>query len=173
MIEVRTDTAAMAKFQELYGVMLAQKRFESGVTVSSFRMVQRELLKEDKLTVSLAFLDGKAVAGHVSSLLGDTCIYLLGASNKQGRKTKASYLLQWRVIEMAKEAGARWYDLGGIDPEGNPGVYHFKAGLNGQDCTFLGQFNGEGSGPGRYLLPLAERAYTRFDRLRCACRVNR
>jgi lipid II:glycine glycyltransferase (peptidoglycan interpeptide bridge formation enzyme) len=32
------------------------------------------------------------------------------------------------------------YDLGGIDPDGNPGVYHFKSGLGGRDITCAGPF---------------------------------
>ena len=31
----------------------------------------------------------------------------------------------------------KWYDLGGISPEGNPGVYHFKSGLSGVDSTHI------------------------------------
>jgi hypothetical protein len=36
-----------------------------------------------------------------------------------------------------KEHGARGYDLGGIDPEANPGGYHFKSGFGGVDMTQL------------------------------------
>ncbi|HEY6445190.1 MAG TPA: hypothetical protein VIY53_01925, partial [Acidobacteriaceae bacterium] len=31
--------------------------------------------------------------------------------------------------------GIRLYDLGGIDPKANPGVYHFKKGFSGLDIT--------------------------------------
>ena len=54
-----------------------------------------ELPDDAKLTVLLAMSEGQPVAGHVSSLLGDTCIYLLGASNDEGRNTRAAYLLQF------------------------------------------------------------------------------
>jgi len=53
-------------------------------------------------------------------------------------KTKGSYLLQWRAIQWLKGKGCRWYDLGGINPETNPGVYHFKAGLSGIDVHHIG-----------------------------------
>ena len=43
--------------------------------------------------------------------------------------------LQWTLIKWLKERGVRWYDLGGIDPEGNPGVYSFKRGFSGIDVT--------------------------------------
>jgi len=158
-VETRTDDEAMATFQALYDEMWADKRFETGVRVSSFRQVQAALHADEKLAVSLASHGGAAIAGHVSSCLGDTCIYLLGASTRDGRDRKASYLLQWRTIEQAKAAGARWFDLGGIDPEANPGVYHFKSGLGGNECSFVGEFVAPARGSGRVLLPLAERAY--------------
>ena len=106
----------------------------------------------------LAYADDELVAGHVSSTLGDTCIYLLGASNDRGRKLKASYILQWHTVKLARNAGAKWYDLGGIDPSANPGVYHFKSGLRGIECLFLGQYQACCSQQSRLLIPLAERA---------------
>ena len=80
------------------------------------------------------------MAGHVASLLGDTSVYLLGATLEAGLKAKASYLLQWNAILEAKKRGLSWYDLGGIDPEGNPGVYHFKKGLGGLEVCAAGPF---------------------------------
>src|SRR5208282_2405952 len=61
--------------------------------------------------------------------------YLLGATRTEGMKSKGAYLLQWTLIKWLKESGFKWYDLGGIDPEGNPGVYHFKRGFSGADVT--------------------------------------
>jgi hypothetical protein len=46
-------------------------------------------------------------------------------------------MLQWTLIRWLKENGFKWYDLGGIDPERNPGVYHFKRGLSGSDVYQL------------------------------------
>lgn len=85
------------------------------------------------------------MTGLVGSAHGDTGIYLLGATSDEGMKTKGSYLLQWRMVQWLKERGCRWYDLGGINPETNPGVYHFKAGLSGKDVTQPGTFEFSGS----------------------------
>ena len=165
-VESHTDAAAMQRFETLYDAMWAKKRFETGVKVSSFRRLQELLPSGEKLTILLAYANDELAAGHVSSTLGESCIYLLGASNDLGREYKASYVLQWHAVEAAKNAGAKWHDLGGIDPEGNPGVYHFKAGLGGADTTFVGQFTARGRGSARYLVPLAERAYRALAPLR-------
>lgn len=79
----------------------------------------------------LAYRDGQLVAGHIGAFAGKRAVYLLGAANREGRETRAAYLLQWQVIEYAREIGCADYDLGGIDPAANPGVYRFKSRMGG------------------------------------------
>jgi len=52
-------------------------------------------------------------------------------TKQEGRECKAAYVVLWEAIRQCRDSGMRWFDLGGIDPDGNPGVYHFKAGLGG------------------------------------------
>ncbi len=172
-IETSRDTTAMERFEALYDVMWSKKQFETGVRVTSFRRLQERLPESQRLTVLLAFVGDELAAGHVSSTLGETCIYMLGASNAIGRDHKASYVLQWQAILEAQRTGARWYDLGGIDPEENPGVYHFKAGLNGVDTRFVGQFTARARGTARYLVPLAEKAYRALAPFRRGARASK
>jgi lipid II:glycine glycyltransferase (peptidoglycan interpeptide bridge formation enzyme) len=77
--------------------------------------------------------NGRLMTGLIGSIVGDMGIYLLGATSGEGMKTKGSYLLQWRMIQRLKERGCRWYDLGGINPQRNPGVFHFKSGFGGAE----------------------------------------
>jgi lipid II:glycine glycyltransferase (peptidoglycan interpeptide bridge formation enzyme) len=51
--------------------------------------------------------------------------------------SKGSYLLQWLMVKWLKEARIRYYNLGGINPEKNPGVYHFKQGFSGRDVLYM------------------------------------
>ena len=81
------------------------------------------------------------------------------ASNEEGRRAKASYLLQWRVIQAAREKGFQWYDLGGIDPEKDPGVHHFKQGLRGRDIRAPGPLECPAQGLRRAAVYWGERAY--------------
>lgn len=141
-----TDHALFDAFGKLFAELLARKAFDVDLDAAFYAGVQPGLDPADKFQVSLAELDGQPVAGHVASMVGDTAVYLLGASNDVALKQKASYLLQWDVIVRARERGIRWYDLGGIDPEGNPGVYHFKQGLGGVDISAPGPFEATPSG---------------------------
>jgi len=61
---------------------------------------------------------------------------------------------------MAREAGCQFYDLGGIDPEKNPGVYHFKKGMGGEDVTVPGPFEFYPGGLRRILVSSCEKVYT-------------
>jgi hypothetical protein len=124
-------------FCRMYDQMRKRKTFESTVDVEEFGRLQEDLPKTHRMRVLICEQAGVPVAGLVASALGDSAIYLLGATSDDGLTAKGAYLLQWTLIRWLKENGVRWYDLGGIDPEGNPGVYTFKKGLSGADLHQL------------------------------------
>ncbi len=135
-----TDPALFVKFGELFSGLVARKKLKVDLDPEFFVALQNSLAAPDRFVVHLAMQAGDVVAGHIGAYHGDTAVYLLGAANEAGLKSNASYLLQWRVIEYAKERGCNWYDLGGIDPEGNPDVYRFKARIGGVDVCAPGPY---------------------------------
>jgi peptidoglycan biosynthesis/recognition FemAB-like protein len=139
-VSVWDDAESITRFGSLFDSFVNRKGFMVDLGPTFYGQVQRRLPLEERLVVQLVKQDGDVVAGHVSSMLGDTCVYLLGATSTAGLRSKAAYLLQWNTIVLAKEKGLRWYDLGGVDPVANPGVYHFKRGLGGEDVTAPGPF---------------------------------
>jgi len=171
-IETSTDGKAFSTFLELFNTLLARKGFDTELHASFYEEVQHGLSDGEKFQVSLAFKEEQPIAGHVSSMLGDTCVYLLGATNELGLKRKAAYLLQWSVIQTAKKRSCRWYDLGGIDPEKNPGVYHFKRGMGGVDVTAPGPFEKAPSQLAWHTVTLCEKIYRQYQRMRCLCRTT-
>ena len=120
-------------FCEIYQEMRKRKTFETSVDAEEFGRIQEELSESSRMRILIAKDNGVPVSGLVASAMGGSAIYLLGATSDSGLNSKGAYLLQWTMIQWLKENGIRWYDLGGIDPEQNPGVYHFKKGLSGQD----------------------------------------
>jgi lipid II:glycine glycyltransferase (peptidoglycan interpeptide bridge formation enzyme) len=129
------------RFRALYDEMWQRKKFDTSVSVEEFGHIEERLPSAQKMYVWICEHAGKPVAGIVVSALGESAIYLLGATNDEGMKVKASYRLQWAMIEWLKERGTRFYDLGGIDPESNPGVYHFKSGFSGVDVCHISSFS--------------------------------
>jgi lipid II:glycine glycyltransferase (peptidoglycan interpeptide bridge formation enzyme) len=124
-------------FCQIYQQMQKRKAFETTVNVEEFGRIQRDLTESHRMRILICKDQGKPVAGLVASAMGYSAIYLLGATSNEGLNSKGAYLLQWTLIEWLKENGVRWYDLGGIDPETNPGVYHFKCGLSGVESHHI------------------------------------
>jgi hypothetical protein len=124
-------------FCAMYDQMWKRKTFETTVDVEEFGRIQEDLPETHRMRVLICQQDGVPVAGLVASSMGDSAIYLLGATSDDGLDAKGAYLLQWTLIQWLKENGTKWYDLGGIDPEGNPGVYSFKRGFSGTDVHQL------------------------------------
>jgi hypothetical protein len=126
-----------AGFWPLYDQMYQRKQFAVSSEVREFEEVQRALPAGQRLRVLRCEQNGVPVAGLVGAAFGDTGVYLLGATSDAGMQAKGSYLLQWRMIQWLKERGIRYYNLGGINPVTNPGVYHFKKGFSGEDVLYM------------------------------------
>jgi hypothetical protein len=129
--------AEFATFLKMYDKTVSRKRFKTSTNVHQFAEMQRNLPKDQCMRIFLCYREGIPLAGLVGAAIGDTGIYLHGATSDEGLTLKGAYLLQWRMIRWLKENGIRYYNLGGINPETNPGVYHFKKGLSGQDALYL------------------------------------
>ena len=158
-VDSGTDIALLERFSALFGDFIDRKGFSVDLDPDFYTAVQRNHATEDQFFISIAVQDGIDTAGHVSSMDGDTCVYLLGASTPAAMKTNAAYLLQWKTIVEARERGMHWYDLGGIDPAGNPGVYKFKRGLNGREVRAAGPYELRPRGTDGLLTNAAETLY--------------
>lgn len=166
IVKTGTDEMFFSTFIHLYQEMMNRKDFSVDLSPEFYHQVQKKLIDHERFLVSIVYKDDQPVAGYVSSILGDTCVYLLGATNGQGLKNKAAYIVQWSVIQAAREAGCQFYDLGGIDPEKNPGVYHFKKGMGGRDVTAPGPFECYPDGFRRIVVSSCEKVYTILRGLR-------
>jgi len=140
-----TDDKLFVTFLELAKEMLERKQFTPGVNFDVSRRLQADLPEPLKMRIFICEADGKPVSATILSTIGDTGTYVLGATGDNGMGLNGAYLLQWSMIAALKKRGNQFYDLGGIDPEGNPGVYKFKlgvAGKTGVETKFMGQFDG-------------------------------
>jgi hypothetical protein len=136
------------KFLYLIKEMLIRKRFSPNINYNKFFDVQKQLNENLKMRIFLCEHSDEVIAAAVCSAIGQTGIYFFGATGDRGLKLNGSNLIQWYIIKWLKEVGCKWYDLGGIDPEKNPGVYHFKCGISGkigQDQKKIGQYTNHSS----------------------------
>jgi lipid II:glycine glycyltransferase (peptidoglycan interpeptide bridge formation enzyme) len=161
-----TGTDEYQAFCRIYHEMRGRKSFETTVDVEEFGRMQEMLPESQRMRILICKDKDIPVAGVVASAMGDSAIYLLGATSADGLNSKGAYLLHWTLIQWLKEKGIRWYDLGGIDPDRNPGVYHFKRGFSGADVSQLGPFVASRSAVGSAVVNAAfavQRVLRRFS----------
>ena len=94
----------------------------------------------------MAFFEGKAVSGAITTnYAGKTC-YIYGASDNAHRNVMPNYMIQWEMIRWAVETGCTVYDFQGVSGnlgEDHPlyGLYRFKKGFNGTLDELAGEFD--------------------------------
>lgn len=155
-VDIGDDEAIFSRFQVMFNLMHERKQFDVDIYPEFFFTLGA---KCTGLQVLIARKNGIDAAGHVFSHLGDSAVYLFGATNELGRETKAAYLLNWAAIVHAKQCGASWYDLGGIDPDANPGVYRFKSRMGGDDMRAIGPYEAKPTGLVGYVVDRLELAH--------------
>lgn len=87
----------------------------------------------------VARYEGALAAGAVVLRCGDSLHYFWGATDRDFAKQSVGEAVQWGVMEWAIEQGLTRYDLEGVNPEGNPGVYKFKKRMGGDEVLLAEQ----------------------------------
>lgn len=96
-----------------------------------------------------ARFEGELVAGAFALVFGDKSTYKDGASVRERKAYGASHLLQWHVMQWAKENGSKVHDLCGTPPSdqiGNHehrwyGVGLFKTSFNKHVTDYVGAYD--------------------------------
>jgi lipid II:glycine glycyltransferase (peptidoglycan interpeptide bridge formation enzyme) len=140
-----TSDELFETFLTLATEMCERKGLSSLAGYRRYRQIQRALPEFLRMRIFVCQNAGEPVAVTIGSAVGNTGIYMLGATGQAGLALDASYLAHWRMIQWLKSTDRRYYDLGAINPQLNPGGYFFKqgiAGKSGWDETYLHRFSG-------------------------------
>jgi hypothetical protein len=73
-------------------------------------------------------------------VLGCKAWDMLAATTVEGRRVYAAYALFAKLAEECKARGAHTYDMMGIDPLNNRGVYDFKKGTGAVAIEYMGEW---------------------------------
>jgi lipid II:glycine glycyltransferase (peptidoglycan interpeptide bridge formation enzyme) len=111
-----------------------------------FSVLWDKLIARGYARLFLARYQGEVIAGTLAFIFGQKTWYIYGASSNRHRNVMPNYLLQWRMIQWAKQEGCTLYDFRGVPgslTEDNPlyGLYRFKKGFNGQYTEFVGEYD--------------------------------
>jgi lipid II:glycine glycyltransferase (peptidoglycan interpeptide bridge formation enzyme) len=144
-VEASDASAAMDTFVDLLRETAERKSFAMRP-----RRYYQDLLalfrERGQVSVYLARLEGRMLAGAVMLFFGGTLVYLYGATATDADDLKPGYLLHWRAIEDGQRRGCHHYDMWGVpmDPEpSHPGYgyYTFKSRFNGEPRRFIGLYD--------------------------------
>ena len=153
-----TSEELFDRFIEMYKEMVSRKKFVEPNDIYQFKKIQSRLPEALKMKVLLCESSAGLCAGAIYSLIGNSAVYLFGATSSAGMKSRGSYFLQWRIIEELKRRDVTIYNLNGINPTVNPGTYKFKndlAGTCGRDLFYLGRFDAYPNGMSSFMIRLA------------------
>ncbi len=170
------DDELFATVIDIYNEMVSRKRFYARTDIPKYQRVQELLPDALKMKVSVCNSSDGACAGLVWSEIGDAAIELFAATRHTALKNGAAYSLRWRLVEHLRQGGFRKYNLNGINPERNPGCYHFKSGLagkTGSEVSYLGAFESRGNLLSDYCVRVGEEIRVIYDRIRARKRTGR
>ena len=85
--------------------------------------------------------NGNALAIRGALCFGDTAWDFIAVTTPLGRKSYASHAVFWLLAEECFQRGMKQYDLGGIDPINNRGVYDFKKGTGSFQVDYQGEWD--------------------------------
>lgn len=157
------DGNALAQFEALLAETTGRERFRGHESAHYRKMLGTlaggwEHARDRAVArLMLAEHDGCILAANLMIGFGGTVTYLHGASSRLRREVMAPYLLHWKTMLEAREAGFSTYDFWGIAPEGDEchpwaGFTRFKRGFGGTAVDY----------PGTYDLPIRRFWYTLY-----------
>lgn len=118
---------AFDTFTEMYAALQARKGFTNTLNWPAYRDIAAT---DPRLVILEVRENGLPIMVRITHRAKQRWTDFFAASNERGRATNAAALSVWALIERAKAEGCPVYDLGGIDPAGNRGVFRFKRGLS-------------------------------------------
>ncbi|MDB4303305.1 GNAT family N-acetyltransferase [Desulfosarcina sp.] len=137
---VRTASAdELSAFYQMCSEISMSKGFElPGSEALMQKLLQAPMTPDQEMQLFLAKYEGRIGAGAFVARSGRHAHYFWGASDRELSRLRVGEAVQWAVIEWAHEQGCSRYDLEGIDPVNNPGVYAFKKKMGGDEVTLQG-----------------------------------
>ncbi|MDZ7336928.1 MAG: peptidoglycan bridge formation glycyltransferase FemA/FemB family protein [candidate division KSB1 bacterium] len=94
-----------------------------------YRRILEAFEPQGKAKLFLGYMNDKPVVGGIFLRHQDVAYYWIGATDTEIGNFGAGELLQWHVIQWAKQSGCAWYDLVGIERERLPHIAIFKLGF--------------------------------------------
>ena len=124
--------AQMDEFKNIKGVSLSRSIEDLQSVINTFGDSLILVRSDDQ--------DGAPLAVRGALLFNETAWDFIAVTTPTGRKKYASHAVFWALAEQCFQLGIKQFDLGGIDPINNRGVYDFKKGTGTTQVDYLGEW---------------------------------
>jgi lipid II:glycine glycyltransferase (peptidoglycan interpeptide bridge formation enzyme) len=133
---VEADGDRLADFYRIHAGTAERAHFVPRAE-SSFREMWSALAPKGMARLFFAEQEdgGEAVATLFLVTCGRRAFDLYGGTTGAGDATRANYVLKWEVIDRAREAGLKEYDLWGLPRQG---IAQFKSAWGGREVDYVG-----------------------------------
>lgn len=161
---VEADGDRLADFYKIHAGTAERAQFTPRAE-SSFREMWSALAPRGMARLFFAEKEdgSEAVATLFLVACGRRAFDLYGGTTGAGDATRANYVLKWEVIERAREAGLKEYDLWGLPRQG---IAQFKSAWGGREVEYVGAWELPISTLGRVALKAGLAARNSYVRLR-------
>jgi len=150
------DSPKAAELQEIYQSMEHHKGL--GQTMGDSELATLlDCMRDNMLLYRCDDRNGNTIALRACAINANRAWDLLAAASPAARKQYASYATLWALLNECSRLGVKSYDMGGVDPTGNKGVFDFKRGLGAQPLVYLGEWEWASASWVRLLANLALR----------------
>lgn len=120
-------------------------------TMQAHKQLKAQTSREEVESMLAAFADrcllvrcddakGNLLALRGALVMGEKGWDTFAAATPAGRKVYASHAAFWELMKQCSKRGVCWYDMGGVDPVNNKGVYDFKKGAGAEEFSYLGEW---------------------------------
>lgn len=151
--EVQGAEGDLSDFLIGYARFLSERAVPTTVTPTLLAVLGRHSLDHLRPLAYVARRGETLMGGVLMASYGSGVEYLAGYSTDDGRRLGIGQLLLWRALLDMKRRGAKFLDLGGLDPLRTPaGIQEFKNGVKGQPYRLPDEVDFLGSNPLAWLV---------------------
>ena len=125
----------------IYNEMRISKSLKSH-EIYDFKSIKSilESFKDNIIVLGAYDTSNKLVAIRGAVYLNQIATDIFAATNQKGKSLSASNGLFYQLILNCREEGCIYYDLNGISPRDNMGVFLFKQGTGAEAVSLVGEF---------------------------------
>ena len=134
-------------FHSIYRVTAGRNRF-TGRPLAYFQKMWDALVPAGLMKLFVTYHDSKPLSAAICFLMPPQCWYIYGASSNESRNLMPNHLMQWTMIQWAKENGCDLYDFRGVPdpdagemPPGEEGLVRFKTGFGAELTRYIGEYD--------------------------------